>query len=343
MMYKTCLLGANLLICTRVRSPKILVVLVGVALFAVTMILTPSKHSTTFRWDNSTVKQWNRVNTLQNTTREKHNIINGSPSVLFETNDSSRSYESSFKSRILHEHAAGKLFANTYFIVLKRDNARAEHIKNLKLHVFPGATITWAIDGASYSMTAKIREWQRTQLLGSRLGGVMNPAKPTGKPKIACLMSHVYLWKQLAQELDNSTYYFIMEDDVSPAQDFHVRYPGVVQELRDLDWDWVYLAIHPTWRHGNKLSIPGKRFINKSPRMVGNAAYLLSKRGATKILSSIFPVTIPKDQVIRRMIQQGKLNAYIVKSELIHVIGQQGEGFHGQDESRRFKSNIWDH
>eukprot|EP00041_Stephanoeca_diplocostata_P007021 m.97062 g.97062 ORF g.97062 m.97062 type:complete len:229 (-) comp16683_c0_seq5:561-1247(-) len=201
MMYKTCLLGANLLICTRVRSPKILVVLVGVALFAVTMILTPSKHSTTFRWDNSTVKQWNRVNTLQNTTREKYNIINGS----------------SFKSRILHEHAAGKLFANTYFIVLKRDNARAEHIKNLKLHVFPGATITWAIDGASYSMTAKIREWQRTQLLGSRLGGVMNPAKPTGKPKIACLMSHVYLWKQLAQELDNSTYYFIMEDDVSPV------------------------------------------------------------------------------------------------------------------------------
>ena len=47
----------------------------------------------------------------------------------------------------------------------------------------------------------------------------------------------------------------ILEDDVFPTADFDQRYPMVLRDLEGVDWDWVYLAIHPTWRHLNKLEV----------------------------------------------------------------------------------------
>ena len=45
------------------------------------------------------------------------------------------------------------------------------------------------------------------------------------------------------------------------------------------------------------------------------------------------------------LVRDGKLDAYIVKRELIAVKGQQGRGFEGSlkmDPARVWKSNIWD-
>ena len=169
----------------------------------------------------------------------------------------------------------------------------------------------------------------------------MNPAKPYGKPKISCLMSHVRVWEQLAKS--NDPYYLILEDDAVPSADFHTRYPAILAELAELSWDWVYLAIHPTFASKNKKVIEGKTHINRAPSMVGNAGYLLSRQGARKVLAGILPCSLPKDQAIRKMVESGALEAYIVKHELIVVTGQQGQGNASmqKDSRRKHKSNIF--
>lgn len=169
----------------------------------------------------------------------------------------------------------------------------------------------------------------------------MNPASPSGKPKISCLMSHVQVWEQLANSSD--PYYLILEDDAIPSVDFHTRYPAILAELADLNWDWVYLAIHPTFASKNKKAIEGKMLINRAPSMVGNAGYLLSRQGARKVLAGILPCSLPKDQAVRKMIESGDLEGYIVKKELIVVTGQQGQGNSSmvKDSRRKHKSNIF--
>ena len=96
---------------------------------------------------------------------------------------------------------------------------------------------------------------------------------------------------------------------------------------------------------GNKLVLDGKSYINQAPRMVGNAGYLLSRDGARKVLKLALPCSQPKDQAIRILVTSRQIDAYIVKTALIGVKGQQGEGFSKSlrnDPSRVFKSNIWE-
>lgn len=51
----------------------------------------------------------------------------------------------------------------------------------------------------------------------------MDPTKVVGKPKIACLMSHVRLWEKLVCDPAPDAFYLILEDDVYVSADFHDR------------------------------------------------------------------------------------------------------------------------
>ena len=48
--------------------------------------------------------------------------------------------------------------------------------------------------------------WQRDKYLGRTLKRSMDPNQPVGRPKIACLMSHVRVWEQLANDPDPDKY-----------------------------------------------------------------------------------------------------------------------------------------
>jgi GR25 family glycosyltransferase involved in LPS biosynthesis len=105
--------------------------------------------------------------------------------------------------------------------------------------------------------------------------------------KISCLMSHVRVWEQLAEETDPDAFYLIIEDDAYPAPGFEARYKGVLNELRGVAWDWMFLAIHPNFAKYNHIAVDGKNLINHAPPMVGNAGYLLSRRGALKLMRCV--------------------------------------------------------
>ena len=122
------------------------------------------------------------------------------------------------------------------------------------------------------------------------------------KPTMGCAMSHLALWYKLASEAEENTSYLILEDDamLEPSWVSAVEkafYSGAVPP----DWDIIYLGgILPKYRDHFENSIePLNRSIArvKPDCVFGNNppgyyhfcayAYLLSKRGAERILDIV--------------------------------------------------------
>lgn len=232
------------------------------------------------------------------------------------------------------------LFNNTFFVTLRRDAARVAHVASQIEHVLTGASILWAFDGRNIS-DGQIDHWKsdgyiRTNL-DIQLGSQMDPSTHVGSAKIGCLMSHVQLWERLASEPHNDAFYMVLEDDTITTADFDTRYPKLLAELDDLPWDWVFLYVHPMFASKNIYSIPGKQLLNRGVAQWGSQGYLVSKRGARKLLDLMLPCPIPNDMALAQLITDKKIQAFITKESLIQNIGQlKGRGTLGT-----FGSNIW--
>jgi GR25 family glycosyltransferase involved in LPS biosynthesis len=231
-------------------------------------------------------------------------------------------------------------FNNTFFITLRRDEIRVAHVRSQIEHVFTGATVSWAIDARNLS-DSQIEQWRSDGYiytnLRTLLGRQMDPNTRVGRAKIGCLMSHVLLWERLASEPRNDTFYMIMEDDTISAVDFDTRFPKLLAELEDLPWDWVHLHVHPVFADKNTLSIPDKQQLNQATTQYGAQGYLISRRGARKLLKLMLPLSTPNDMALAQLITEKKINAYITKESLVYNLGQLTGTGHGT----LYGSNIW--
>lgn len=235
-------------------------------------------------------------------------------------------------------------FNNTFIITLGRDTARVVHVRNQTENVFPGASIFWAYDGQNLTQ-AQITQWQVEGYLNATFEelSIMNPSKPIGRAKIACFMSHIRLWERLTAEPADDAFYMVMEDDVLPSEDFHTRYPLVLAELADQPWDWVHLHIHPRFASSNRAAIPGKQLINRAIKQWASHGYLISKRGARKLLKLMLPVSAPKDTSFDLLLSMDFIEAYMLKEALVASIGQLTSEFHkdiATNPDLVFRSNI---
>ena len=87
------------------------------------------------------------------------------------------------------------------------------------------------------------------------------------------------------------------------------------------DWDFLYLYANPNQK---KLSthIKGKKYILKAPRFWGACAYLVSQKGAKKIIDNIQPMrATPIDNHFADLVGQKKIQAFIAKKKITNNIG----------------------
>jgi len=101
----------------------------------------------------------------------------------------------------------------------------------------------------------------------------------------------------------------------------------------------LYLFIHKDQNillQDSKLEI-GKTSIIKSPSMFGLVGYMISPKGATKLIHYIKPLSTAIDEAIAIMIKEGKLNAYSLKSSIIKTHGDLNNY-----EKLKIKSTVWD-
>eukprot|EP00545_Synedropsis_sp_CCMP1620_P009539 CAMPEP_0119013464 /NCGR_PEP_ID=MMETSP1176-20130426/8463_1 /TAXON_ID=265551 /ORGANISM="Synedropsis recta cf, Strain CCMP1620" /LENGTH=384 /DNA_ID=CAMNT_0006966555 /DNA_START=20 /DNA_END=1174 /DNA_ORIENTATION=+ len=133
---------------------------------------------------------------------------------------------------------------------------------------------------------------------------------------IGCYLSHVKFWNKVASE--ESPYQLVLEDDAMVCDDFEKRAQQMVDDLQDNPetkdtWDVLLLGafscVHPEKKYGQYrfqawLLGDGRRQRRVSSniqiphRPLGTHAYILSKRGAEKLLRRASKATWHVDCVI---------------------------------------------
>jgi glycosyl transferase family 25 len=126
---------------------------------------------------------------------------------------------------------------------------------------------------------------------------------------IGCYLSHIKLWKKLLDS--DQDYFLILEDDACPVyeeniiNDINIYLNTVIDA--DKNWDIIYLGYN-------------KNFINKDIKINGiysiksiiftTHAYIISKKGALKLLKNALPIIHQIDSYMSFMYMNRDVKAY---------------------------------
>ena len=136
--------------------------------------------------------------------------------------------------------------------------------------------------------------------------------------EIGCYLSHLQILKDFV--LSKQKHCLILEDDMHLEKNFKIDLREALQECPQ-DWDLLYLFAIPKQK---KLSttIKEKKYILKAPRLWYTCAYLVSQKGARKIINNIQPMrATPIDEHFGELVTQNKLQAFIAKKKITNNIG----------------------
>jgi GR25 family glycosyltransferase involved in LPS biosynthesis len=112
---------------------------------------------------------------------------------------------------------------------------------------------------------------------------------------IGCAMSHIKIWQQLVNDKDSNSY-IIYEDDVEFVENYAWKLYSLLQNIT-FDWDILFLGhlmcyeLQTTHRlesdELSKWESMVKYILPTRSSYVGTASYIISKRGASKLLEYI--------------------------------------------------------
>ena len=148
--------------------------------------------------------------------------------------------------------------------------------------------------------------------------------------RIACHLSHMKTLKTFLQS--NNKNCLILEDDLemSNRDDVINNFVDVVQSLPS-DWEYVNLGRCWDFCHKDK---PVNNWLVKSQNPLCRHAYLVSRRGAQKILDYCLPMKgYAGDMHYTEMVRKGLLNAYSTKIQIfLQNRKQLGTNLNNDDE-----------
>ena len=105
---------------------------------------------------------------------------------------------------------------------------------------------------------------------------------------IGCALSHYYIYKYIVANKINRC--LILEDDIELKPDFISKCIDINKQLHlnnETDFDLLFLGYHDT---SNKYSQEYKGIFRKFNRIYGLFGYIVSYKGAQKLLSNVFPL-----------------------------------------------------
>lgn len=129
------------------------------------------------------------------------------------------------------------------------------------------------------------------------------------KGSIGCALSHIAVWREVVAQRWHSC--VIFEDDVILPDSFMEDACQYLPEVPP-DFDIIYLGSGKTATTDIRKFISWHVFLPFYPRE-GLYGYLISKKGAKRLLASMFPIRLANggiDTVVGKLIRQGKLQAY---------------------------------
>ncbi len=200
----------------------------------------------------------------------------------------------------------GKTFPPVYFITLHLDPNRVEHVRSL-IEANP------YLNGRMWPATTT------TELEGSDLKPYLNldSYKNIRRGALGCAISHIKVLEYMVEHSIEEC--IIFEDDVTIAHNFEALYKEFREHLPH-SFDFVQFLHHKDMnglRGQKKFAIPGNNFVLKSYAPYGTVGYLITLKGAKKVLPTLRPVWGPIDEMYRSAINKGTLNSFMPSKDLI--------------------------
>jgi glycosyl transferase family 25 len=195
---------------------------------------------------------------------------------------------------------------NIYVINLDKSKDRLKNVSenmkklNLSFTRFP------AIDGSKVDPT-KLKHlvsfWGRTIL--SNYG------------MIGCALSHKELWNRLKN--DNVDYYLIMEDDFIFDNDFINKVNKIEKYRNNIDFDII--SLHCLFRtpFDRKIIKFEDLILVRSPFPLSTTSYIISKRGAYRLLTMINKVNYHIDFEIALRTINDSIRYFILDKNIVHL------------------------
>lgn len=145
--------------------------------------------------------------------------------------------------------------------------------------------------------------------------------KKSMKPnQIGCALSHLRLLQDFVDDDPTAKYIFIMEDDLKPLDDIQMKLfeAGMKELIQKVgDFDLFYLSYTIEDKYISKMEDiekiqkeTGLKYIWKMNGCLCASAYVISKKGAVKILATALPVTKHIDKVYQEGTKNKSLIAY---------------------------------
>jgi GR25 family glycosyltransferase involved in LPS biosynthesis len=154
-------------------------------------------------------------------------------------------------------------------------------------------------------------------------------AHPFGisKPEIGCFLSHIKLWKKLANS-QSKNLFLIFEDDAK----IKAKKKGFIKLAKNLPADFDICNLNHRKCHETK--IYSKHISYFTDEAYGTTSYFISKKGAKKLLKYCLPIKMALDEQINELTLQKKINTYIsTKNFIIECSDISGKNY-------LFKSDI---
>lgn len=210
-------------------------------------------------------------------------------------------------------------------ILLNLDKARDRyeaflrrfHASDLRLNRLSRYT---AVEGSSVDIVSLLTPTAYQEVLQAEKNNYRIEHYELTRGAVGCYLSHVGIWNRVAQGTADCA--MIFEDDAIILPDLRSQVGKIMMHVPS-DWDIVLLGhVLVKYKRG--------QYVHKAYHFYCLHAYLVSKRGAEKIIRSgmLFPIKKQIDSLLTDMTAAGFLNVYASQRQLV------------RQDNLRFKSQI---
>jgi glycosyl transferase family 25 len=134
---------------------------------------------------------------------------------------------------------------------------------------------------------------------------------------IGCALSHMQLWNNLKNDMVD--YYLIMEDDIILGNDFIDKVNKIEKYKNEIDFDIISLhCLFRTPFDTKKMQYEDLVLV-RSPFPLSTTAYIISKRGACKLLSMINKINYHIDVEIALRTIDNKIRYFILDKNIVKL------------------------
>ena len=190
----------------------------------------------------------------------------------------------------------------TYYVISMVDNPdRIANIRTQRQKITADINIFEAINGENVDMD---------NIPNQTVAEDFKDDSKKRKREVGCFLSHYYVLKKIAKDLNPDGYTVIFEDDFDIiADDFESKLKDTIKSIADYDFDLIFIDAFSNNNEGESV-VDGVCRLNKDKPIWGTQAYIVKNANIDRLLKETWVIDMPIDNKYEKAILANKLTAY---------------------------------